>query len=68
MSNEERFSINLRWSDVDEAYLAEVPELPGCIADGATRQEAVAAVEVVMREWIEAAKELGRRVPEPTAS
>jgi predicted RNase H-like HicB family nuclease len=38
MSNEERFSINLRWSDVDEAYLAEVPELPGCIADGATRQ------------------------------
>jgi predicted RNase H-like HicB family nuclease len=60
-----QYEIILYWSQQDEAFIAEVPELPGCAADGATYQEAVANVEVVIREWIETARELGRPVPEP---
>jgi predicted RNase H-like HicB family nuclease len=60
-----KYEIILYWSDEDQAFLAEVPELPGCAADGATYQETLANVEVVMREWIETAKELGRPIPEP---
>jgi predicted RNase H-like HicB family nuclease len=52
-------------SDEDGAFIAEVPELPGCAADGPTRQEALAAVEVVISEWLETARELGRPVPKP---
>jgi len=53
------------WSDEDEAYIAEVPELAGCGADGPTYQEALAQAEIVMREWIETATELGQQIPEP---
>ena len=53
------------WSDEDNCYLAEVPELPGCMADGKTRAEAVANAEVIISEWIEVAKEDGRTIPEP---
>ena len=53
------------WSLGDAAFLAEVPELPGCMADGATHQEALSNLEVVVEEWITTAKELGRLVPEP---
>jgi predicted RNase H-like HicB family nuclease len=60
-----RYEIILYWSQEDQAFIAEVPELPGCAADGATYQEAVAQVEVVMREWIETAQELGRPIPTP---
>jgi predicted RNase H-like HicB family nuclease len=60
-----RYEIILYWSKADEAYIAEVPELAGCAADGSTYQEAVANVEVVIREWIETAHELGRPIPEP---
>jgi predicted RNase H-like HicB family nuclease len=60
-----RYEIIIYWSDEDQAFIAEVPELPGCAADGATYQEAVANVEVVVREWIETATELGRSIPEP---
>ncbi|MDY6784889.1 MAG: type II toxin-antitoxin system HicB family antitoxin [Cyanobacteriota bacterium] len=60
-----RYEIILYWSQEDRAYLAEVPELPGCAADGETYQEALQNVEVIMREWIETAKELGRKIPEP---
>ena len=60
-----KYEIILYWSNEDQAFLAMVPELPGCVADGATYQEAVANAEVVMREWIETAKELGRPIPEP---
>jgi predicted RNase H-like HicB family nuclease len=60
-----KYEIILYWSDEDQAFIAEVPELPGCAADGATYQEAIANVEVVMREWIETAKELRRPIPEP---
>lgn len=62
---EPRFGIVLWWSDEDQAFIAEVPELPGCAADGATYREAIAAVEVVIAEWIETATELGRPIPQP---
>ena len=60
-----QYEIILYWSEQDQAFLAEVPELPGCAADGATYQEALAKAEVVIREWIETARELGRPIPAP---
>jgi predicted RNase H-like HicB family nuclease len=59
------FEIIIYWSNEDGAFVAEVPELPGCMADGRTYQEAVTNVEVIVEEWIQAAKELGRPIPEP---
>ncbi|HEV2176221.1 MAG TPA: type II toxin-antitoxin system HicB family antitoxin [Terriglobia bacterium] len=53
------------WSEEDRAFIAEVPELPGCAADGPTYQKALANAEVVIEEWLETARELGRPVPEP---
>jgi len=63
MSN--NYEIIIYWSDEDGAFVAEVPELPGCMADGKTYQEAVANVEVIVKEWIQAAKELDRPIPQP---
>jgi predicted RNase H-like HicB family nuclease len=60
-----KYEIILYWSVDDEAFIAEVPELPGCAADGPTRQEAVANADNVIQEWIETARELGRPIPEP---
>jgi len=60
-----KYEIILYWSDEDGAFIAEVPELPGCAADGATRQDAVAAAEAVISEWLETARDLGRPIPEP---
>jgi predicted RNase H-like HicB family nuclease len=60
-----KYEVIIYWSDEDQAYIAEVPELPGCAADGATYKEALANAEVVIQEWIETAKELDRRIPEP---
>jgi predicted RNase H-like HicB family nuclease len=60
-----KFEIILYWSDEDQAFIAEVPELPGCAADGTTRQEALANVEIVISEWLETARELGRPIPKP---
>lgn len=60
-----KYEIIIFWSDEDQAYIAEVPELPGCMADGRTYQEAIANAEVVIREWIETATELGRPIPQP---
>lgn len=60
-----RYKIIIYWSDAEKAFIADVSELPGCMADGATYQEALANVEVIIREWIETAKELGRPIPEP---
>jgi predicted RNase H-like HicB family nuclease len=60
-----RYEIILYWSGEDQAFIAEVPELPGCAADGVTYQEALQNVEIVMQEWIQRAKELGRLIPEP---
>lgn len=59
-----RYEIILYWSEVDQAFIAEVPELPGCAADGATYQEAVQNAEIVIQEWIETAQALGRPIPE----
>jgi predicted RNase H-like HicB family nuclease len=60
-----KYEVILYWSQEDAAYVAEVPELAGCMADGATYKEALENVEVVIQEWIETARELGRPVPEP---
>ena len=60
-----KYEIIIYWSEEDSAYLAEVPELPGCVADGETYQEALASAEVIIKEWIETAKELGRPIPIP---
>jgi predicted RNase H-like HicB family nuclease len=60
-----KYEIIIYWSDADHAFVAEVPELPGCMADGATYEEALANAEVIIQEWIETAKELGRPIPEP---
>jgi predicted RNase H-like HicB family nuclease len=60
-----RYEIILYWSEEDQAFIAEVPELAGCMADGATYQEALANAEVIIQEWIETAQELGRPIPEP---
>ena len=61
----ERYAITLIWSQEDKAYLAMIPDLPGCAADGATVEEAIKNLDVVAQEWIETAKELNRRIPEP---
>ena len=53
------------WSKDDDSFIVEVPELPGCMADGQTYAEAVANAEVVINEWIETARKLGRPIPEP---
>lgn len=58
-----RYEIIIYWSDSDQALVAEVPELPGCAADGATYRDALASAEVVIGEWIETAREVGREVP-----
>lgn len=60
-----RYEIIIYWSEEDQAFLAEVPELPGCMADGETRQAALANAEIVIGHWLETAKELGRPIPEP---
>jgi len=60
-----KYEVIIYWSAEDDAFIAEVPELPGCAADGKTHQEALANAEVVIREWIETAKELGRPIPVP---
>ena len=60
-----KYEVILYWSDEDEAFIAEVPELAGCMADGSTYQAALANVEVIIQEWIETAREMGRRIPEP---
>jgi predicted RNase H-like HicB family nuclease len=65
MKPEIRYEVILYWSDEDQAFVAEVPELPGCIADGATYGEALANAEVVIDEWIQTARELGRPIPVP---
>ena len=60
-----KYELIIYWSDEDNAFIVEAPELPGCMADGATYQDAVANAEQVIVEWIETAMELGRPIPEP---
>lgn len=60
-----KYEIIIYWSDDDDAYIAEVPELPGCASDGKTHQEVLRNIEEVIDEWIETAKSVGRPVPKP---
>lgn len=60
-----KYEVIIYWSQEDQSYIAEVPELPGCAADGATYHEALSNVELIIQEWIETARELGRPIPEP---
>jgi len=60
-----KYEVIIYWSEDDNAFIAEVPELPGCAADGKTHREALKNVEMIVQEWIETAKELGREIPEP---
>lgn len=60
-----RYQIIIYWSKDDDAFVAEVPELPGCAADGPARAAALKSVDVIIKEWIETAKSLGRSISEP---
>jgi len=60
-----KYELIIYWSDTDQAFVVEVPELSGCMADGASYVEAVTNAQRVIEEWIANAKELGRPIPEP---
>ena len=60
-----KYELILFWSEEDQAFIAEVPELPGCMADGASYAEAVANAEKVIQEWIQTAQEMCRPIPTP---
>jgi predicted RNase H-like HicB family nuclease len=60
-----RYELVIYWSKEDARFVLEVPELPGCRADGATYQEAVSNAETIIAEWLETAQALGRNIPEP---
>jgi len=60
-----RYEVIIYWSEEDKVYIAEVPELPGCMADGRTYDETIKNAQVVISEWIETAKSLGRDIPQP---
>ncbi len=60
-----KYEIIIYWSEEDKSFIAEVPELAGCLADGATYQEALANAEIIIAEWIETARNLGRQIPAP---
>ena len=60
-----KYEVIIYWSEQDGAFIAEIPELPGCMADGATKAKALIAVEKIAKEWIETARKLGRQIPQP---
>jgi predicted RNase H-like HicB family nuclease len=60
-----KYEVIIYWSEEDESFVAEVPELAGCAADGETYIEALQNAQIVMQEWIETAQELGRSIPQP---
>ena len=60
-----KYELIIFWSEEDERYVVEVPELPGCMADGETYDEAIGNAQEVISEWIETAKDLGREIPQP---
>ncbi len=61
----DRYEIILYWSAEDSAFIAEVPELPGCMAHGDTQEDALANVKEAMRLWLDTAREFGDPIPEP---
>ncbi|MEM9111406.1 MAG: type II toxin-antitoxin system HicB family antitoxin [Planctomycetota bacterium] len=60
-----KYEVIIYWSEDDQSFIAEVPELPGCMADGPTQAEALQNAEQIAAEWIETAKSLGREIPKP---
>ncbi len=60
-----KYEMVIYWSEADGTFIVEVPELPGCMADGANYREAVENAERIIQEWIDTAKEEGRPIPEP---
>lgn len=60
-----KYELIMYWSEEDNAFVVEVPELPGCMADGSTQNEALLNVQIVIAQWIETAKALGREIPKP---
>lgn len=60
-----KYEVIIYWSEDDQAFIAEVPELPGCAADGKTHRDALRNVEPIILEWLETARDLGRPIPKP---
>jgi len=60
-----KYELIIYWSDMDDCFIVELPELAGCMADDKTYQEAVNNAEVIIQEWLETAQELGRDIPQP---
>jgi predicted RNase H-like HicB family nuclease len=65
MNNHYKYELIIYWSEKDNSFIVEVPELPGCVADGKTYSEAVSNANVIIEEWIETARLLNRSIPEP---
>lgn len=65
MENRIKYELILYWSEEDESYIVEVPELPGCKADGSTYEEAIEQVQIIIKEWLEIAEQEGRSIPRP---
>ena len=65
MNNSIKYEVIIFWSDADDAFIAEVPDLPGCMADGDSYESALANAQVVINQWIETAKSIGRIIPKP---
>jgi len=61
----DKYELIIYWSEEDNSFIVDIPELPGCMADGKTKQEALANAEVVIQEWIETALEQNRTIPRP---
>ena len=66
MYNSAHYPVVVYWSETDQAYLVEMPDLPGCLADGLTQAEAIANSRVIIQEWLDFAQELGRAIPAPS--
>lgn len=64
--NTYKYKIIMYWSEVDQRYVTEVPDLPGCMSDGKSPEEAINNTQVIIEEWIETAENLGEKIPEPT--
>ena len=65
MTNSFKYEVHIFWSDEDEAFIAEVPDLAGCMADGATYEEALENAQIVINQWIETAQSLDWVIPKP---
>ena len=65
MNNSIKYEIIIFWSEVDNAFIAEMPDLAGCMADGNSYEEAIANAQTVINQWIETAIAIGRDIPKP---